>query len=1268
MREDKSIATGVGPFRFESEIGSGASGVVYRAVDGGGRRVAVKLLHAHLDDPELRERFRREAQIHVEHPNVVRVLDAGVEADRPYIVFELLEGQSLEKRLESGPLQPAEAVRLLRQACAGLAAAHANGVIHRDLKPANLFLTREGDLKILDFGVALATARHTRVTQAATIMGTPAYLSPEQARALRDLDARTDVWALGAILYEMLCARLAFGRDTMFATLVAIRKEEPIPLAVLAPHVPPALVAIVERALAKAREDRWQSVAELDAALAEVMASPVRGASTGDGDVAERAEARVLAVLLATGVSDAPELRRLVEAQGGVLHILRGARALGIFGRDAWVGDEVSRAVRAALDARASAEFMAVSSGQATLVGSRIAGALIDAVERGCAAGLQGLAIDDASARDIADGLSLRPHGDGISEVRARRLPTRFISTPRLMGISEVVGRERELESIRQGLERVMRQGRAATVILHGPPGIGKTRLCQHAEQLARVMAEACDVTSVRAEWHQRAAPLALIKNLVRERLRPFVSGGRSFGELTPDERRATIGDLVRATATPIIDADACRDALCRLLGVDARDATPHTTMRRASSEVHQSIRAAVLDHLGSVLTRRALVVIIEELQWADALSLDLLSEIRLRNTHKPLFLMLTGRQLTANHGELFGAAPQQLDGLAPGEVARLVQQTIGHRLPEPMVRQLTQQTAGNPLFVEQIARALDEQRDAVASMGDLPLPLSVRAAVQSRFDQLDAEDKSLCKSAAILERAFYADELEALGHADAMPRLATLTTRGILTSHGRTDPMRGRMFRFQGQVMEEVAQGMLAPEQRRALHRRVAQHLAREDHAGELAHEEIARHFEAGAMPEEAARHYALGALSAARAGDAATVLRCAERALDLGAAPEDLCALHCARAEALGLVGRRDEQRDALEDALASAASVDERARVMGDLAAWYIEQGDHARALELARRAETQARAAGDDVALALALGRQVEVLAHAGELAEAEQLLLEAQALAATSAPAVRAQVAAWRGELAAAKGDLGERRLAAYDAVTAYAQAGDVARAASAAVGLAEVHLRFGLIAEAADELQVAIHDCRSAAHLRLEARAWALLGWALALLGRADEAHHALDEASRLSESLGDERLGLLARVHRLCVEHAHDDPHARASDGEAAAALAATLGEHALQVLALARASQAWLAAGHGARAVRAAEDALAARDAGGATDDDVEVFLALAEALDAVGEPVRSDEVRAAGLARVEALAARIDDPLWRQGFLDDGPGHRRLRLESP
>ena len=368
----------VGGFRLLEPIGSGAMGTVFRATGPDGRMAALKLmLHAGPIEPELLRRFHREASIRIDHPNICRVLAAGTDAagGTPYIAFELLRGETLDAA-ERGTLSPPETVGVGGQICAGLAAAHAMGVIHRDLKPANLFLCADGPVKLFDFGVALLwdDGRRSRLTQTGTVVGTPSYLSPEQAQGLGDVDARTDVWSLGIVLYEALCGKTPFDRQNALATMVAVLLEEPPPLAAQAPGIPQELVSVVEQAICKPREQRWQSTqafadalgaADLSArASVEMHAAPIETILPG--------EQRVVAVLLAEGVRSSPDLERAVREQGGLFLPLMGRRALGLFGAKTWEGDEVVRAASAAVQARSAADRMAVAAGRAVSSGLAI--------------------------------------------------------------------------------------------------------------------------------------------------------------------------------------------------------------------------------------------------------------------------------------------------------------------------------------------------------------------------------------------------------------------------------------------------------------------------------------------------------------------------------------------------------------------------------------------------------------------------------------------------------------------------------------------------------------------------------------------------------------------------------------------------------------------------------------------------------------------------------------------------------------------------------
>ncbi|MGE3630411.1 MAG: serine/threonine-protein kinase, partial [Sandaracinaceae bacterium] len=223
------IGERVGPYRLVETLGEGGMGTVYRA-ERDGQLVALKLVKTELSSPEAHARFEREARVRIDHPNVVRVIDAGVDPRGPYLALELLEGETLAERLTRGRLERDEALDVAIQACRGLGAAHAAGVVHRDLKPSNLYLCTDGAVKILDFGVARIESLGDRLTKTGQVVGTLAYLSPEQAERQKLVDHRADLWSLGAVMYECLAGRPPFAEDTALATLVAVMLGEPAPL------------------------------------------------------------------------------------------------------------------------------------------------------------------------------------------------------------------------------------------------------------------------------------------------------------------------------------------------------------------------------------------------------------------------------------------------------------------------------------------------------------------------------------------------------------------------------------------------------------------------------------------------------------------------------------------------------------------------------------------------------------------------------------------------------------------------------------------------------------------------------------------------------------------------------------------------------------------------------------------------------------------------------------------------------------------------------
>src|SRR6266536_1121573 len=311
----------LGPYEILAPLGAGGMGEVYRAKDPRlGREVAIKVLPASFSqDADRLRRFEQEARAAgiLNHPNITAVYDIGTHEGAPYVVQELLEGETLRSDLVGGKFSPRKAIDYALQIAHGLSAAHEKGIVHRDLKPENVFVTRDGRVKILDFGLAklthaeegsLATSLPTATagTEPGVVLGTLGYMSPEQVRG-RPADARSDIFSFGAILYEMLSGKRAFHRETAADTMSAILREEPEDLSSTNRQVPPALDRIIHHCLEKNPEARFHSAHDL--------AFQLQFPATGD----------------ASGIAAAPALKRRMPpallAMGAIVLVLAAAVA-----------------------------------------------------------------------------------------------------------------------------------------------------------------------------------------------------------------------------------------------------------------------------------------------------------------------------------------------------------------------------------------------------------------------------------------------------------------------------------------------------------------------------------------------------------------------------------------------------------------------------------------------------------------------------------------------------------------------------------------------------------------------------------------------------------------------------------------------------------------------------------------------------------------------------------------------------------------------------
>jgi serine/threonine protein kinase len=286
-------------YRVESLVGAGGMGVVVAARHLQlGQRVAIKLLRLNTLEPDRQieacARFLREGQAAagLSSDHVVRIHDVGtLDTGEPFMVMELLRGEDLAQLIErQGPAPYAAAVDYILQACHAVGEAHSSGIVHRDLKPSNLFVSTRSDgratVKVLDFGISKTKSRREdafdgNLTDTRSVVGSPYYMSPEQVRDAKRVDERTDIWALGMILYELLVGEPAFNGDTLPAICAAIAADPPRPLRASRPDVPEDLELVVMKCLAKNPDDRYRSVEELVRALA----AHAPGSQVGEGAV-----------------------------------------------------------------------------------------------------------------------------------------------------------------------------------------------------------------------------------------------------------------------------------------------------------------------------------------------------------------------------------------------------------------------------------------------------------------------------------------------------------------------------------------------------------------------------------------------------------------------------------------------------------------------------------------------------------------------------------------------------------------------------------------------------------------------------------------------------------------------------------------------------------------------------------------------------------------------------------------------------------------------
>jgi sugar lactone lactonase YvrE len=448
--------TRIGPYDVIAPIGAGGMGEVYRARDSRlSREVAVKILPASFaSDADRLRRFEVEARATgaLNHPNILQVHDVGTHEGAPYLVSELLEGETLRERIGGTALPVRKAIDLASQIARGLAAAHQKGIVHRDLKPDNVFVTTDGRVKILDFGLAklapgealMEAETNTRGvpgTDAGTVLGTVGYMSPEQVRA-RPVDHRSDIFSFGSILYEMLSGRRAFRGASSIETMNAILKEDPPELSSANPQLPPALERIVRHCLEKHPDERFQSASDIAFGLDQLSGSGPQASLAAPRRVGRRswwllgAGAAVIAIAAAAYVAGRksaaaplPEFRMVSFQRGAIAKARFAPDGQSIVYGARWPDSDANIYVARP----GSPESRSFGLPSAELWGISRGGEMAVGLERqGPGRTLARLPIDGGAPRDVADNIleaDWAPDGSSLAVVRADR-GTRRVEFP----------------------------------------------------------------------------------------------------------------------------------------------------------------------------------------------------------------------------------------------------------------------------------------------------------------------------------------------------------------------------------------------------------------------------------------------------------------------------------------------------------------------------------------------------------------------------------------------------------------------------------------------------------------------------------------------------------------------------------------------------------------------------------------------------------------------------------------------------------------------
>jgi len=1270
-------------FEIEALAGAGGMGSVYRAYDRSTHaRVALKVL---LRESVHAARFAQEAELlcRLDHPQIVHYVAHGAPGGSgpAYIAMEWLDGVSLRQRLERGALGVDQSVDIARQCAAALSAAHELGIVHRDIKPENLFLTdgRLDQVRVLDFGVALAQGAGQRMTRTGTPLGTIGYMAPEQVHGDTRIDARADLFSLGTVLFECLTGVPAFAAEHPLAVLAKLVFEDPPPLEDLAPLAPPELAALLARLLEKNPEGRPASAAEVLATLSgfslpQAAAPPRPTRRPPSLTVSERIVTTAIvsesrsdehAATLPAEISEASnaKLHAIVTHHGGRFEPLTSSSFIALFSGRGVASDAAARAARSALEIRRAEPTrpLALVTGYA-IAGGRLP--IVQVVER--AMGLlqsgngSGLPIDDVTAGLLPTSFSLQSHSHGL-ELTAERVaapPARLL----LGRVGQCVGRDRELSTLGAIAEECFTGPVAQAAVLSGPPGVGKSRV-RH-ELLGHLVRQrpSPEIWIGRGSAVSAGSPFALLASALRG----------AFGLV--EETRQLARRKLRARVSrhvPTSDVDHVTHFLGEALGLHFPESQDEW-LRAARQDpilMGDQIQRAWTVLLEHECRAHPLVLVLEDLHWGDVTTVKLV-DAALRRLHEtPLLVVAVGRS------EMFDLFPslwaerrthhvrvRELPRRAAREIA---QKALGTDISEPEITQLVETAGGNALFLEELIRAHAEGRTET--------PESVLAMVQSRVERLEGRARRLLRAGSIFGDCFWRGAGEALV-ADVEPSsvdewLDTLTEREVLTKRSECRFPSEVEYTFRSALLRDATYAMLTESDRELGHRLAAAWL--EAH-GERDPKSLALHYERGGMRGAAAPWWEQAALAALDANDFTAALDCVARGVAAGATGERLGSLKLVESDALRWTGALDEAMQTLEQAFELLPPGTPR---------WYHASAERAlllqrlgRGKELERLArQLMARSVRDPSAegLSYAMARAALFCLISGRSELADQLAGLVEDFASGGVPlpaATRAQCSVLRGLKALYRADLGSYLQEEIAARRCFEEAGDARRALNESTSIGFAYLELGAFGEAQRTLEDALAGSERLGLVHVQAAALHNLGLVHAALSRFDEARSVEERALAIFREQKDGRLQGAALTYLAIIELSA----ANFEVAERTALDAVELVERVappIEPLARAVLSLATLRRGDASSALTQAERALAQLEKLGISESaETWARLAWAEALEAVKGRTAAQDAYERARARLQERAGCIEDEALRRSFLENVPENvRTLRLAS-